>query len=119
MEMEVWVGEMRSDEPGSAGGGDAGVGGCECQWLKVQWLVVAMEVWWSGRACLHSHLFHATERRSRPKAGSLGRGRAPVSSQSQDSESPAMSYQKDIEVIHLIFRKDTDQKPPSSVTEPS
>lgn len=30
-----------------------------------------------------------------------------------------MSYQTDIEVIHLIFRKDTDQKPPTSVTEPS
>lgn len=30
-----------------------------------------------------------------------------------------MSYQKDIEVIHLIFREDTDQKPPTSVTEPS
>lgn len=30
-----------------------------------------------------------------------------------------MSYQKDIEDIHLIFRKDNDQKPPTSVTEPS
>lgn len=34
MEMEVWVGEMRSDEAGSVGGGDAGVGGCECQWVE-------------------------------------------------------------------------------------
>lgn len=91
MKQAVWAEEMLVSVVASVSG------------LKVQWLVVAMEVWWSGRACLHSHLFHATERRSRPKVGSLGRGRAPVSSQFQHPEGPAMSYQTDIEVIHLIL----------------
>lgn len=114
MEMEVWVGEMRSDEPGSAGGGDAGVGGCECQWVES-----AVGGWWlrwkfGGQVVPASTHIFSTRQNDDLDLKQVVSGGAELRCRLnlRIQRVPPCHIRKTLQVIHLIFRKDTDQKPP-------